>query len=855
MKMLRALCLLLVLTLLPISGCMAEEAPELLAWYTFDDAADLGRDDSGQGNTLKQLGQVKSAEGHRGGAAYFDGVSGLIPAGVDFLDEYEGKSVTVSYFARVDLDKAHTGNMRAVDHGVNGCEDAFTTVIKKNVAEDGSSSLTFIGTAGGSDWWGAAADIREDVAAWHRYTLVYDADECTVTTYVDGEKRGECYGDGNGVSSSYIFCIGGSYATADWFNGGDHSQPVEGFIGAVDEVKIIGGVLPDSADIDALVAVPVSDKHTIRVDFSEATGVPLLKRQNTFSPSHSFMGAYIAEFMRDAPTLAEMRPESMRVDLFMGNGGVGGTLGKGTPEHMSSSFMQLDMTLKQFYKGGTLPYVVYFATPEALFDKENYASAYWKYPPVSYDRWSEVCGDIAEHYARKEWPLAAHEIWNEPDWGTAFYGGTWEEYLKIYEYAVKGIREKSPYAMVGGMSLATFSDYYANGNVRQFLDHVSGSALPLDFISYHCYVTNNYPTYTQLANSSLAGYGDAFRTTALHLNEFHVSLDEKVTATEKCVGSMMDAILYTLDHPQITSVNWACFRVSGETGCQMIESRTGKRFAAYHVLNCYNRMPLQRVALAEKNQLKGVASVDDHQAGVILYNRTYKERDYVLEMANLPFDTCDMTIYAIDETHSNYGRNGGSDELAVICHDEGVATDGLKWSGVLPSNGMIYVEIVESGHKADLRYVSAIDGNEQVLQGDTATVLRREYYFEDRSSTMFSEFDLRTFSAWAGMGDRAEGLTRGSAVMTNLPEMLILRPELTREMAAGGNAFLTVEYLNVAGDAQTMHYALDGTGETLPLDGEIVLATPADFDGELRLTWGLQDAGKDVTLKINVDKE
>ncbi len=854
MKAIRMLSLLLALCLLPISGCTAEKAPELLAFYSFDDASDLGRDFSGQGHRLTAVGSVEAVEGHRGTAAYFDGASGLVATleGSDFLDLYEGKSLTISFFAKVDLDKAHTGNLRVIDHGVNGCEEAFTTVLRKNVAEDGMASLTYIGTAGGSEWWGAAADVTEDPAGWHRYILVYDAENCAVTTYVDGVKRGECYGDGNGVTSNYIFCVGGCFANADWFNA-DH--PLEGFIGAVDEVKIIGGVLPDAEDVDALTAQIASAKNVIRVDFANKTGVPLFKRQNTFSPSHSFMGAYIAEFMRDSATLAEMRPESMRVDLFMGNGGVGGTLGRGVAGKMSNSFMQLDMTLKEFYEGGTLPYVVYFATPEALFDKSAGPNNFWKYPPKDYDAWAELCGAIAGHYAEKSWPLAAHEIWNEPDWGTAFYMGTWEDYLRIYEYAVKGIRKTNPHAMVGGMSLAEFDKYYANGNVRQFLDHVQAEELPLDFISYHCYVPKNYPTYTQLANASLSAYGDTFRTTGLHLNEFHVSLDDKVTATENCVGPMMDAILYTLDNPTITSVNWACFRVSSESGCQILESRSGKRFAAYHLLSFYNRMPVQRVEVQEKNQIRGIASVDDHQAGVMLYNRTYKERDYVLKLDNLPFDRADVTLYAIDAEHSNYGRNGGSDEASVIYQGKNIAMADWTFPGILPTNGLIYAEIVEHGHTADLSHVSSIDSHDQVLQGGVATVLRREYYFEDRTSTMFSEFDLRTFSAWAGMGNRDKGTAKGSAVMENLPDTLILRPELTREAAGGAEILLTAEYIAADGTAQTFTWQQGGGKASLPLDGEIRLDTPEGFDGQLKLTWSITDAGQDVTMKIDVDKE
>ena len=348
----------------------------------------------------------------------------------------------------------------------------------------------------------------------------------------------------------------------------------------------------------------------------------------------------------------------------------------------------------------------------------------------------------------------------------------------------------------------------------------------------------------------------------MHLNEFHVALDSKATSTERCVGPMMDAILYTLEHPQITSVNWACFRVSGEP-VQLINSRTGERFAAYHVLDFYNRMPFDRVALKEKNGLKGIASIEGQQAGVMLYNRTYKARDYVLALQNLPWDKCDVTVYCVDKEHSNFGLNGGSDEPAIILQEKGVSPQSLCIQGELLSNGLIYVEIVESGYVPQLQQVTDYDEMGHVISGGMATVLRREYYFEDRSTTMFSEFDLRTFTAWAGMGNAERGLSKGSVYLENLPEQLVARPALNRDLAQGAAIYLTAEYLDDAGQAVlTQHYRLGenvavqaADAQLLPVHGEIVLMPPEGFNGVLKLTWGLVDAGMDTTLKIVLDKE
>ncbi len=611
----------------------------------------------------------------------------------------------------------------------------------------------------------------------------------------------------------------------------------------------------------------------LTADFAVHTGVPLFKRQNTFSPSHSFVGDYAREFVRDAPLLRTLRSESQRVDLFMGNGGIGGAIGLGSADRISYSYMAADAMFKQFYKNGALPYIVYFATPNALYDRTAASGNYWKFPPSDMNKWAQVCENISAHYAALGWPLAANEVWNEPDWfdhsvnDMAFYGGTWEEYLEIYRHAARGIRAGNPHATVGGLSLATFTAAYENGKVKQFLDFSRENDLPLDFISYHCYVPANYPVYTRQANAALSAQGDAFNTTGLHLNEFHISMSSDVTATAKCVSPMLDAIAYFVETPQITSVNWACFRVSGEQGIQMIESRTGKRYAAYHLLSMYNDMPVERVALSiEGGGIRGFASADDARGGVMLYNRSYKEKSFSLRLNNLPFARCDLAVYAIDGEHSNYGANGGDDEADVVYTAENVRTDDLSLYGAIASGGAIYVKITDAdGSPAPAPVTALVDG--RAINGGVATVLKKEYYFADRLSTGFSEFDLGTFTAYAGTGNLQNGLSMGSAVMTNLPSAVRLRPEVLAPGRADAPCFLAIERLDGAGEClEARLYTSGAVNESLlpprfsdcsrgalPLGGELILN--ANEGTIWRVTYGLTDAPTDTTLKIAIGKE
>ena len=236
----------------------AETEATLLAYYTFDDAANIGADASANGNDLiKAINEegIEVVEGHEGNGVYFHGTSGLLPfddANNDLIDLSGNSSLTVSFWAKVDLENA-PDCMRVVDQGINGSTEGFTNVLYKNVGDNGAvSGLTYVAVVGGSDWWSSATAVSEDPAGWHHYMMVYDKDACTVTTYVDGVKGAEVYAEDETTASAFTFCVGGDWAQWDWFNGGDLSVTQQGFVGTVDDVKVISGAVHDASAVEAM---------------------------------------------------------------------------------------------------------------------------------------------------------------------------------------------------------------------------------------------------------------------------------------------------------------------------------------------------------------------------------------------------------------------------------------------------------------------------------------------------------------------------------------------------------------------------------------------------------------------------
>jgi xylan 1,4-beta-xylosidase len=115
-------------------------------------------------------------------------------------------------------------------------------------------------------------------------------------------------------------------------------------------------------------------------------------------------------------------------------------------------------------------------------------------PPKNYAEWGALCRKFAEHlisrYGREEVSRWYWEVWNEPD--IDYWHGTQAEYNTLYDYAVSGVREALPTAIVGGPATTGPGAEHAAAFLRAFLQHVAtdksaanGKPVPLDFISFH----------------------------------------------------------------------------------------------------------------------------------------------------------------------------------------------------------------------------------------------------------------------------------------------------------------------------------------------------------------------------------
>ena len=162
----------------------------------------------------------------------------------------------------------------------------------------------------------------------------------------------------------------------------------------------------------------------------------------------------------------------------------------------------VDGIFDTYLQRGLKPYVEIGFMPKALSTRpEPYqhhwspATPYeaiftgWAYPPKDYRKWGELVYQWTRHCVERYGGIESWywEVWNEPNIG--YWKGTPEEFLKLHDYAIEGVRRALPTARVGGADTAGSGGKFT----RAFLEHcLSGTnyatgrrGTPLDFISFH----------------------------------------------------------------------------------------------------------------------------------------------------------------------------------------------------------------------------------------------------------------------------------------------------------------------------------------------------------------------------------
>jgi xylan 1,4-beta-xylosidase len=169
-------------------------------------------------------------------------------------------------------------------------------------------------------------------------------------------------------------------------------------------------------------------------------------------------------------------------------------------------FTITDQTFDEYQQAGVRPFVELGFMPKDLAADVPGVNEYQVHypqptmagasnnPPKDYAMWGQLVRKFTEHlverYGRDKVSAWYFEVWNEPD--IVYWHGTDQEYFKLYDYAVAGVRAALPGAKVGGPSTTGPGSEKSVSFLRAFLNHclrdrsaADGKPVPLDFISFH----------------------------------------------------------------------------------------------------------------------------------------------------------------------------------------------------------------------------------------------------------------------------------------------------------------------------------------------------------------------------------
>jgi xylan 1,4-beta-xylosidase len=221
-------------------------------------------------------------------------------------------------------------------------------------------------------------------------------------------------------------------------------------------------------------------------------GKQLLRELHDLTPEPVYIRAH--HLLTSGNSVAELKWSSSNVFSLDANG---------KPVY---DFTITDQTFDEYQRAGVRPFVELGFMPKDLasnvpgineyqvhFPRPTMAGAS-NNPPKDYAMWGELARKFTEHlverYGRDKVITWYFEVWNEPD--IVYWHGTQEEYFKLYDYAVAGVRAALPDAKVGGPATTGPGSEKSVGFLEAFLHHclsdrsaVDGKPVPLDFISFH----------------------------------------------------------------------------------------------------------------------------------------------------------------------------------------------------------------------------------------------------------------------------------------------------------------------------------------------------------------------------------
>lgn len=388
-------------------------------------------------------------------------------------------------------------------------------------------------------------------------------------------------------------------------------------------------------------------KENVNIDFSRRTGIPLFKKFAMFDSGL----VPLERTCRDAALFQRCHISSLRMDLFIGERSMElGDMAEETEDGIRYHWDKSDKLIKVLKDNGVSPYYSWCYVPLPVQPE----GGSFRSVPVDWEKYREIMKAFAAHYREQDSPLGYQEIYNEPINPGAFFDGTPEDYNRLYEYGVTGIRQGDPDALVGGPAEAFVRpEPECRENAAAFLESVEKKGLPLDFFSFHSYGFREqvYLRRLRLMREVLAEK-TCFNNAGIHINELNSvpppwPYEKTKLEQPALLPEILTVIEDLLEETDVELVHWAQMLDSGVDALGLAD-HLGRLRPGYLAFELYGRMPADRVEVQCGSDLGCMASMDKERFAALLWNKSEEVKEIEECISGIPSCFAWVDICMID---------------------------------------------------------------------------------------------------------------------------------------------------------------------------------------------------------------
>ncbi|MDX2055789.1 MAG: hypothetical protein SFV15_25525 [Polyangiaceae bacterium] len=154
--------------------------------------------------------------------------------------------------------------------------------------------------------------------------------------------------------------------------------------------------------------------------------------------------------------------------------------------YLRPNYQIIDYVMDRLLKAGVRPMYTTCFMPSKMADGKSiiWDNSHTR-PPLDYGAWSNFIRNAVLHaynrYGAEEVRQWYFELWNEPNLMPTFWGGTKEEFFKLWGVAFRAVKSVDPALRMGGPSTA-------RGEwLEEFFEFAQKDGSPPDYIITHCY--------------------------------------------------------------------------------------------------------------------------------------------------------------------------------------------------------------------------------------------------------------------------------------------------------------------------------------------------------------------------------